>query len=238
MKPARVHSWNVSPEEATAIQVNLRPKVKVLPYDRPINLIGATAVAFDTNNDTIHAVIVVVKYPEMSLTEQFGISQEMRFPYISGLLAFREGGPLIQLLHKVGKDPDLLMFHAHGQAHPRGFGLASHLGVLLDTPSIGMSTKLLIGHHKELDIEKGSHTPILYQNQSIGTALRSKEGVNPIYVSIGHKTDLISSLRIVKECTTHYRWPEPLRLAQLAVAKQKSGQAVGSIEPSSQTTLF
>ena len=238
MKPARVHSWNVSPEEAAAIQINLRPKVEIVPYDGPTNLIGATSVAFDTNNDIMHAVVCVVKYPEMSLKEQFGISQEIRFPYVSGLLAFREGGALIQLFHKIEKEPNLLMFHAHGQAHPRGFGLASHLGVLLDIPSIGISTKLLIGHHTELDMEKGSHTPILYKDRSIGTALRAKEGVNPIYVSVGHKTDLTSSLRVVKDCITHYRRPEPLRLAQLAVTKQKTGQSIGSIKPSSQTTLF
>ena len=238
MKPARVHSWNVSPDEATAIQMNLRPKVETCPYEGPFELIGATAVAFDPNNDVVHAAVVIMKYPEMSLIEQFGITQEIRFPYISGLLAFREGGPLIQLFHKIEKEPDLILFHAHGQAHPRAFGLASHLGVLFDIPSIGISTKLLVGHHKELNIEKGSHTPIIYQEQSIGAALRTREGVNPIYISVGHKTDLISSVKIVKDCTTHYQRPEPLRMAELAVAKQKSGQAIDSVQASTQTTLF
>ena len=108
----------------------------------------------------------------------------------------------------------------------------------MDIPSIGISTKLLVGHHKELNIEKGSHTLIIYQEQSIGAALRTREGVNPIYISVGHKTDLISSVKIVKDCTTHYQRPEPLRMAELAVAKQKSGQAIDSVQASTQTTLF
>ncbi len=238
MKPARVHSWNVSPDEATAIQMNLRPKVEVCDYERPVKLIGATAVAFDLSNDLVHAVVVTMQYPEMSIVEQFGITQEIRFPYMSGLLAFREGGPLIQCFHKIEKVPDVILFHAHGKAHPREFGLASHMGVLLDTPSIGISTKLLVGHHKELSMEEGSQTSIIYQERSVGTALRTKEGVKPIYISVGHKIDLTSSVKIVKDCITHYQSPEPLRLAQLAVAKQKSGQTINSEQISVQTTLF
>ena len=141
MKPARVHSWNVSPDEATAIQMNLRPKVEVCDYERPVKLIGATAVAFDLSNDLVHAVVVTMQYPEMSIVEQFGITQEIRFPYMSGLLAFREGGPLIQCFHKIEKVPDVILFHAHGKAHPREFGL-SHMGVL-DTRPLGYQQSCL-----------------------------------------------------------------------------------------------
>ena len=238
MKPVRVHSWNVSPDEASVIQINLRNKVKVTALQDAVHLVAGTAVAFDPSYDTIHAAIVILQYPGMELVEQHGISEEIRFPYVSGLLAFREGPPLMHLVRKIKHQPDVILFHAHGQAHPRRFGLASHLGVLLDVPTIGVSTRILVGQHEELDNERGDQAPIIYKEQHIGIALRSKNNVKPVYVSVGHKTDLSSAIDIVMGCVTRYRRPEPLRMAQIAVNVQKDGQLIDLHTGGNQTTLF
>ena len=238
MKPVRIHSWNVSPDEASVIQLNLRNKVKVTALQDSVHLVAGTAVAFDPSYDTIHAAIVILRYPGMELVEQYGISEEIRFPYVSGLLAFREGPPLMHLVRKIKHQPDVILFHAHGQAHPRRFGLASHLGVLLDMPAIGVSTRILVGHHEELDTVKGHQAPIIYEGQNIGIALRTKNNVKPVYVSVGHKTDLSSAIDITMGCITRYRRPEPLRMAQLAVNVQKGGQLIDLDTGGNQTTLF
>ena len=238
MKPVRFHSWNVSPDEASVIQINLRNKVKVTALQDALHLVAGTAVAFDPGYDTIHAAIVILRYPEMELVEQYGVSEEIRFPYVSGLLAFREGPPLMHLVRKIKHQPDVILFHAHGQAHPRRFGLASHLGVLFDVPAIGVSTRILVGQHTELDTEKGHQALITYDGKNIGIALRSKNNVKPVYVSVGHKTDLNSAIDITMGCVTRYRRPEPLRIAQLAVNIQKDGQVINLDTGGSQTTLF
>ena len=238
MKPVRVHSWNVSPDEASVIQINLRNKVKVTALQDALHLVAGTAVAFDPGYDTIHAAIVILRYPGMELVEQYGVSEEIRFPYVSGLLAFREGPPLMHLIRKIHHQPNVILFHAHGQAHPRKFGLASHLGVLLDVPTIGVSTRILVGQHGKLDNERGDQAPIIYKEQQIGTALRSRNNVKPVYVSIGHKTDLSSAVEIALGCVTRYRLPEPLHLAQLAVKMQKDEQLIDLNKTEKQTTLF
>ena len=135
MKPVRFHSWNISPNEAIAIQNNLSKKIVFSPVSNDIQYIGGTAVAFDSEKNIIHAALTILKYPSLELVEQNGVSQEITFDYISGLLTFREGAPLMSLFRKTSQDIDLIVFHSHGQSHPRKFGLASHLGVLLDIPS-------------------------------------------------------------------------------------------------------
>jgi len=238
MRPARVHSWNISPDEATAIQNNLREKVVVSPINKDIHHIGGTAVTFNTTNNTIHAALSVLSYPDMTLVEQRGVSQEIRFDYISGLLAFREGAPLMSLFRKTDQDMDVVLFHSHGQAHPRKFGLASHLGVLLDVPSIGVSNKILVGHHEHLSEEQYSESHIVYDNERIGAALRSKENTKPIYISVGHKADLSSSTELIKKLVKKYRLPEPIRLSQLAADQQKEGRQVDMKKKRGQTSLF
>ena len=238
MKPARVHSWNVSPNEASAIQLNLREKVAVSSYTDYPRLIAGTAVTLDPSNETIHAGLVVLQYPGMGLVEQYAVSEGVKFPYISGLLAFREGPPLMRLFLKVEHKPDIIFFHSHGQAHPRRFGLASHVGVLLDTPSIGVSKRILVGEHKSLKQEKGGFAHILYRDDEVGLAIRTKEGVDPLYLSVGHKVDSLSAMQLLLACVSTYRLPEPLRLAQLAVNSHKEGEVVDVCLGGDQTTLF
>jgi len=157
---------------------------------------------------------------------------------MSGLLTFREGAPLMSLFKKVSQNLDLVLFHSHGQAHPRRFGLASHLGVLLDIPSIGISNKILVGHYTGLSNEKFSVEPIIDGSESVGMALRSRENKNPIFISIGHKVDLDSSVGLVKSLVRQYKAPEPIRLAQLFANKQKDGEDIDIKMDVGQESLF
>ena len=238
MKPVRFHSWNISPNEAIAIQNNLRKKIIFSPIDEDIRFIGGTAVALDAGKNIIHAALTILKYPSLEMVEQNGVSQEITFDYISGLLTFREGAPLMSLFRKTDQDIDLIVFHSHGQSHPRRFGLASHLGVLLDVPSIGVSNKMLAGSHDHLSKQKHSEKPILLNGETIGVALRSKENKKPIYVSIGHRSDLTSAVKLTKQLVRKYRLPEPIRLAQLAANQQKEGEVIDLVTKSGQESLF
>ena len=238
MKPVRFHSWNISPNEAIAIQNNLRRKIIFSPVDEDIRFVGGTAVALDAEKSIIHAALTILKYPSLEIVEQKGVSQEMTFDYISGLLTFREGAPLMSLFRKTDQDIDLIVFHSHGQSHPRRFGLASHLGVLLDVPSIGVSNKMLAGSHDHLSQQKYSEKPILLNGETIGVALRSKENKKPIYVSTGHRSDLASAVKLTKHLVTRYRLPEPVRLAQLAANQQKEGGIIDVVVESRQESLF
>ena len=238
MKPVRFHSWNVDPIEAEAIQNNLRQKVLTLPIKNEIKYVGGTAVSIDAANNMVHAALVVLGYPGLEPIEQYGVSQEMRFDYMSGLLTFREGAPLMSLFRRVSQNLDLVLFHSHGQAHPRRFGLASHLGVLLDIPSIGISNKILVGRYARLSNEKFSVQPIMDGSELVGMALRSRENKNPIFISIGHKADLDSSVGLVKSLVRQYKAPEPIRLAQLFANKQKDGEDIDIKMDVGQESLF
>ena len=134
--------------------------------------------------------------------------------------------------------PDVILFHSHGLAHPRRFGLASHLGVLFDIPSLGVADRVLVGYHDDIDLEKGHHTPLVHNGEEVGLALRTKEGVSPVFISVGHKADLLTTMDFTLECTTHYRRPEPIRQAHLAVEAQRDGESIDIDVGGDQTTLF
>ena len=238
MKPVRFHSWNVSPDEASAIQTNLRDKVEVQPLPGDINLIAGTSVTIDPNNDTIHAALVVLRFPDMELVERHGLSEEITFPYVRGLLAFREAPPIMTLMKRIQHKPDVILFHSHGLAHPRRFGLASHLGVLFDISSIGVADRVLVGYHDDIDSKKGHHAPLVHNEEEVGLALRTKEGVSPVFISVGHKADLLTTMVFTLECTTHYRRPEPIRQAHLAVVAQRNGESIDIDVGGDQATLF
>ena len=238
MKPVRIHSWNVSPGEASAIQMNLRDKIIIQPLPDEIHLVAGTNVSHDPNTNTIHAALVVLRFPDMELVERHGLSEEITFPYVRGILAFREAPPIMKLMKRVQHSPDVVLFHSHGLAHPRRFGLASHLGVLFDVPSIGISDRILVGLHDDMDSEKGHHAPLIHNDKEVGLALRTKDGVNPVFVSVGHKADLLTTMEFTLECITHYRRPEPIRQAHLAVIAQRDGENIDIDVGGDQATLF
>jgi deoxyribonuclease V len=175
--------------------------------------------------------VVVLRFPELELVERSVVEQMVSFPYVPGLLSFRETPLILAACENLSLTPDLFIADAQGIAHPRRLGLASHLGLILDVPTIGCAKSILCGRHGDLGQEPGSYAPLLDGDEVIGAALRTKRGVNPVYVSIGQKVDLEAALKWVMACLKGYRLPEPTRLAHLAAGGQlpapKAGEEQG-----------
>lgn len=206
------HSWDVSPAQAIQIQESLRSKVVEEPLDfTRLHYVAGVDVGFPGHR--ARAAVVVLKFPSLEVTEQTIIELPVSFPYIPGLLSFREAPPILAALERLETRPDVLICDGHGLAHPRRFGLACHLGVLLDQPVTGCAKSILVGKHGPLGDAYGSTANLMIGNESIGAAVRTRQGVKPVYVSIGNRIDLPSAIQLVLACSRGYRLPEPTRLA-------------------------
>jgi len=219
-----LHAWSVSVDEALNIQKSLRDQVKLSPYETSPTYIGGTDISFNRNEDTFYAGIVVLDFHKLSLVSYSLITDKAPFPYIPGLLSFREIPALLRAWRNLEVVPDLVMLDGHGLAHPRRLGLASHFGLWIDKPTLGCAKKLLTGLHESPGIESPAHTPIYEKNEHIGFALRSRTKVKPIFVSPGHLMDQDSALSICLRCITRYRIPEPTRLAHQMVNLLRKGE--------------
>ncbi len=207
------HDWHVSPAEGIAIQKEMRGRVLRRWGRRSVDLVAGTDVHFP-RRDTLRAAIVICTYPALEIVESSVHEEPCTFPYIPGLLSFREIPGLIAAWHGLRSKPDIVLCDGQGIAHPRGLGLASHLGLVLDIPSIGCAKSPLFGEFTEPGPLKGNRSAIKdKQGETIGAVLRTREGTRPIYVSVGHRIDLPNAVRIALACTTRYRIPEPLRAA-------------------------
>lgn len=213
-----------SHEEAEAIQRDLQKKVITQNGFKEIKTIAGVDLAQIRDKDKLVCGIIVFSYPELQEIEQTSARVEEQFPYIPGLLAFREGPAIIEAFIKLQNKPDLLMVDGQGIAHPRGLGIASHVGVILDLPSIGVAKQRLYGKYNEPPDCEGAWTPLVapHTGNTIGAVLRTKKGTKPVFVSIGHKIDLRTALRIARQCTRGYRIPEPTRQADIFVARLKT----------------
>jgi len=238
MRPARFHSWNLTPREAVAIQDSLRDKVKTCPLPKRMQLIAGADVSFDIGSDLVHAAVTVLSFPDLTLVEYCSSTETVTFPYIPGLLAFREGPPIVHAFQKLENTPDVVMFDAHGVSHPRRFGLASHLGVLFDLPSIGVAKKVLVGSFNKMEKERGNHSTLMDGKEEIGLVLHTKDSVNPVFISVGHRSDLSGSMGIVLSCATKYRIPEPTRQAGMIVNSLRKGNEIDLDIDGRQTSLF
>jgi deoxyribonuclease V len=218
MKTSRaLHNWNLTPSEAIEIQQRLRYLVKIDPRTHEVNAIAGADISFNKFSETVYAGIVVLSFPGLQIVESVGIRSIAKFPYIPGLLSFREVPSLLEAWDKLETMPDVMMLDGQGIAHPRRFGIASHVGVLLDLPTIGCAKSILVGRHDELEPAAGSRAPLIDRGEQIGVALRTKKNVAPVYVSPGHLIDLDSSVEMVLKSTGKYRQPEPTRQAHLLV---------------------
>jgi deoxyribonuclease V len=179
----------------------------------PVRQVGGVDVGFEDQGRTTRAAFVVLSFPGLQLQEQAVVRRPTRFPYVPGYLSFRELPAVLDALDRLSTRPDLLLCDAQGLAHPRRFGLACHLGVLTDLPSIGVAKSRLIGVHSEPAAEKGGWTPLLDDEEIIGAVLRTRSHVRPVYVSIGHRISLETAIDYVLRCTTRYRLPETTRWA-------------------------
>jgi len=220
-----LHSWRVSPEKAREIQENLRHKIVLrsrFTSLTQIALIAGCDVGYDEKKKKAYGSVVLVTFPELELVEKrdaMKISERI-FPYVPGLLAFREGPILIDALRKLERIPDVIIFDGQGIAHPLRFGLASHMGLLLEIPTIGCAKSILCGHYQEPVNLKGTYRFLEDETgELIGAVLRTKKNGKPVFVSQGYKITLEQAVYIIMACCKNGRIPEPVRLAHLETTR-------------------
>jgi deoxyribonuclease V len=219
-----LHCWALTPREAIALQRELAERVRLgqPPWGRgePGSLTVAGAdVSCARGSKTLAAALVVVRVPESELVAVERLVTNATFPYVPGLLSFREAPAVLELAERLasrGVEFETLMMDGQGFAHPRGLGLASHVGLWLDMPTVGCAKSRLCGEHEEVGASKGDMVPLVLKGRRIGTVLRSRDNVKPLFVSPGHMTDFDSAIALVMHCLTAYRLPEPTRLAHHA----------------------
>jgi deoxyribonuclease V len=207
------HSWQVTAKEATAIQESLR--AQVIREDRfgAIKTVAGIDVGFEEDGAVTRAAVVTLRIPELELVETSIVHLPTAFPYIPGLLSFREAPAVLEAIDRLPSLPDLLICDGQGIAHPRRLGLASHLGLWTDIPSIGAAKSRLIGQHEPVGETRGDWQPLWDAGEILGAALRTRQGVRPLYISIGHRISLETAIQLVLSCTKAYRLPEPTRQA-------------------------
>ena len=207
------HSWNLTPRAAIAVQQRLRSKVVRLGRPRQVRAVAGTDVGFERGGTIARAAVAVLSFPGLELMDYAVVRRQARFPYVPGLLSFREMPALLAALDQLRVEPDLILCDGHGLAHPRRFGIACHLGILRGVPSIGVAKSRLVGEHGEPAQRRGAWVPLRHQGETIGAVLRSRTGTRPIFVSVGHRVSLPAAVRYVLACTTRFRLPETTRWA-------------------------
>jgi deoxyribonuclease V len=203
--------WPIDIHEAKIIQDKLRKRVKIQPLKKEVRIIAGVDASFIS--DRIIAVVSNYEYPEMKYIEDTYFIGMVKFPYIPGMLSFREGPAIVSAIKKLSIEPDVILFDGHGIAHPRFIGIASHIGVILDISTIGCAKSCLVGQYREPGQKKGDWTYLYYKNIKVGAVLRTRDLVKPLFVSPGHKIDIEHSVDIVLNSVLKYRLPEPLRRA-------------------------
>ena len=214
------HPWDLNPVQAAALQVKLAPQV--IRRSRKCLEDMATVAGIDTayRNQTAYAAIVVLNLTDLRVLEKATAAKPISFPYVPGLLSFREGPVVLEALDKLKSPPDLLMIDGQGIAHPRRFGIASHIGLLTDIPSVVCAKTRLLGDYEALQRDRGSTADLKENAETIGAVVRTRTGVKPVFVSIGHLMDLSDCIRIILKCCRGYRLPEPIRRADQLSKKQ------------------
>ena len=232
----------MTPEEAKAQQTSLRKLVSLQDGFGAIKTVAGVDLSLNDEKNEGHAIVVVLSYPDFEILETRYATAPLLMPYISGLLSFRESPVALQAFEQIETRPDVIMADGQGQAHPRGFGIACHLGVLLDVPTIGVAKSRLYGTYdtERLTAEPGSVVPLLDRTRwhVIGSVVRTKLRTNPLFISPGHKISIDSATRLVLDCLRGYRLPEPTRQAHnLITAYKKTGAASSAAPVSSQSAL-
>jgi deoxyribonuclease V len=225
MKIHPLHPWDVTVARATELQRELAARVDVRPPLKRCDLIAGADISYNRFSPTMYAAVVVLRMDDLSIVEVRGAVSETTFPYQPGYLTFREAPALIEAFAKVESEPDAVMFDGQGIAHPRRMGLASHVGLWLQRPSIGCAKSRLIGKFGTLPHAAGSAVPLTYHGEEVGMVVRTKNGIQPVYVSPGHLIDMASSVDLVLRSCRGYRIPEPTRQAHLHVNALRRGEA-------------
>lgn len=209
-----LHPWPASGREAVALQRELARRVRLSGETTlPPNMVAGVDVSHELHGHWLFAAVVVLSWPDLQPLATASAEAEAQFPYIPGLLSFRELPVLLQAFRRLPLRPDLLLVDGHGVAHPRRLGLASHLGLWLDLPTIGCAKSRLCGEHAPPGLGKGDQVPLIVDGEEVGALLTTRSNVKPLYISPGHRIDLASAIPLVLSCTSRYRLPEPTRFA-------------------------
>lgn len=211
-----LHQWDLTPKEAIALQKSLAGQVI---YDRPLDLDSVRLVGgvdVSVKNDVSQAAVVVLTFPELQVIETVLAQQPTPFPYVPGLLSFREGPVLVEAFGRLQRTPDVFIFDGMGRIHPRRLGIAAHMGLWLQTPTVGCGKTHLIGDYVLPGGQKGDYSDLTHKGELLGVVLRTRTNVKPVYISPGHLIDLESALDLTLRCTPRYRLPEPIRAAHNA----------------------
>ena len=216
MELHRRNEWNLTPREAVALQRALRTEVEA---NRPIDLAAVRLVAgvdVSVKNERSHAAVVVATFPDFRVVETVTAQRPTPFPYIPGLLSFREGPVLEDAFGRLQAEPDVFLFDGMGYAHPRRVGIACHMGLWLRRPTIGVGKTRLVGTYASLPEEKGAHASLIDKSETIGAVVRTRTGKHPLFISPGHLADIPSAVALTLACAPRFRLPEPIRLAHAA----------------------
>ena len=230
----QLHDWNLTPREAVELQKSLRERVRLQPLDREVKLIAGADISFDKFSETVYAGVVVLRLPSLEIVEEAGVVATAKFPYVPGLLSFREAPSVLEAWAKLKTEPDAVMFDGQGVAHPRRIGIASHMGLILNRPTFGCAKSVLVGRFVEPSPERGASSLLIDKDETIGAALRTKTRTQPIYVSAGHLIDLEGAIDLTLRADGGYRQPEPTRRAHLLVNALRRGER----QPTEEPTLF
>ena len=219
MQYRALHSWDVTPEEARRLQNRLRTQVVKTDRFGKINTVAGVDIGF--KQDIARASVVVLSFPGLQVVDSVVTESPVRFPYVPGLLSFREIPPLLTAFTQLQTEPDLVIVDGQGIAHPRRFGLASHLGLILDKPTIGCAKSRLWGRYEEPETEHGSYTYLMDKDEVIGAVVRTRRNVKVVYISIGHRISLDSARTLTLACCRGYRLPETTRYAHNAASSKE-----------------
>jgi deoxyribonuclease V len=219
--------WNYTPQQALQLQATLQTKINITPFDQPIQRIGGADISYNKYSDVIYAGIIVLDYESLEPVCRSTIIGKMDFPYIPGLLSFREIPAIYAAWEALPEKPDILILDGHGINHPRRLGVAAHFGLVSDQPTIGIAKNHLFGRYQEPGREKGSVSTVMDRGETIGYVLRTRDGVKPVWVSPGHKVSMAQSLEVALHCIRGVRIPVPTREAHMMVNDLRKGD----IEP-------
>ncbi len=233
MPPLELHRWDVSPEEAKEIQKKLRSRLDLEQDPVSIEAVAGVDVSYDKGSDGLFAAVVVLGLSGLRVLATAASKAKVSFPYIPGLLSFRESPAVLKAWEKLALFPDCLICDGQGLAHPRRFGIACHLGLLLDIPSVGCAKSLLVGEYRMPGEKRGSVEFLYHCGERVGAVVRTRDRVEPVFVSQGHRITLERAIEVVLACCTRYRLPEPTRRAHLLVneMRRREGRS-DSFQPS------
>ena len=235
MEYRTLHGWDVTPQEAIRIQQDLRAQLVARDDGRPaFHTIAAMDVSYDRRSPWLFAAVAVMRLPGFQLVETAGVRTRAQFPYVPGLLSFRESPAGLEVWEKLRTRPDCLICDGHGYAHPRRFGFACHFGLLVNLPTIGFAKSVLVGNFECPGQTRGSVTDLVDAGEIIGAAVRTREGAVPVFVSVGYRISLATAVQTILACTSGYRIPEPVRRAHALVNRLRES----GTEPPIRGSLF